>query len=85
MRFSVGEVMDCQSARGQDLGFAIGVVQRTRESLALANALCASGPLNFEAISWSLKEERGMSRELELIAVSLVFVFLGAIVVGVIR
>jgi hypothetical protein len=46
----------------------------------------AFGWIEFEAKSLSLKEEGGtMLRELELIAISLVFVFLGAIIVGVIH
>ena len=56
------------------------------ESLATAKQIHAFGWIKFEARSLSLMEEGGtMLRELELIAISLVFVFLGAIVVGIIH
>jgi len=56
------------------------------ESLAPAKQIHAFGRIKIEARSLSFMEEGGtMLRELELIAISLVFVFLGAIVVGIIH
>jgi hypothetical protein len=61
-------------------------VQRKRRIARARKNICAFGWRKFEAGSFSLMEEGGtMIREIELIAISLVFVFLGAIVVGVIH
>jgi hypothetical protein len=60
-------------------------VQRTRESFATANAIRAFRRTRLGAVLSSSWRRRAMIRELELIAISIVFVFLGAIIIGVIH